>query len=376
MDFCQEPMDRHQKGGIGRAGDHYAVLQASEAAKRDDATTLANCREWPLILAATMDAEQKAMDGIAARHDLAHRFNCVLPCDRTLKLSTLMFKLLSRQACRFHELRTRHLGFPFVLWLLLKRPEEAMTRIRRSCRLARGDYGNAFIDHYGLDHLTGPDALAELTLIATLVKLSTVVLENGNGGIKHALDVMSTHTVLPPLERISAERMLTRIRQRQRLQKRPSGMHKKLEGPGNGKRMSATFRREQEARRILNLPEPQRREVKRGGGAWRTYISEQCRGTCRCDFKRLAQDYRALPPGEKQRLKAKGRVASQTVRAGGAPFGRRPREEAQEAAQAAKRQRVLALEGGQPPMPAVVPSVDAIVPAAEPALPLVLLAYK
>lgn len=251
-----DPMLRHLKRQLLRNGDHWKIAESLKACNSDAAASIATARDWPLVLAATGSLEREALNAIEQKHDTAGRFDCISPSQKTVALNNSLFKMLSRQGARMYELLARHEGFPYIMWLLLVDPEKAMAIIRRTCATERGAYANAFIAHYGLENLTSPHALAELTLIMQVVQLSTVMLENGNAGLKHSLDIMSCHVRLPTLGRLSADALLSKFRYKHRNLNKPPGMRRLVEG--TYKRMTAK-RRKLEAKR-KRAGAPQRRK--------------------------------------------------------------------------------------------------------------------
>ena len=78
-----------------------------------------------------------------------------------------------------------------------------------------------------------------------------------------------------------------------------------------------------------------------GGGAWRLYVVEQCRGQPGGlpDIAALAKKYRSLPPSEIARLREGGGEASSRHRAGASAFGMGTREEERAGARAAREAR-------------------------------------
>jgi hypothetical protein len=203
--YALDPMTHHMESGIKRASDLEKVKQML-ASTFSAAPSLATSRDYPILVAASGRAERRALAEIEQKHVDAHIFNCVPPGERTLQLSNMLFKLLSRQGARYHDLLTLHLGANFAVFLLLTDPARAVARLEAICPEARGAYVSGFIAYYGglsVDRLTTPQALGELQLIALFLELSTLQLENGNAGIKHAISVLATHTKLPPSIRLA-----------------------------------------------------------------------------------------------------------------------------------------------------------------------------
>ena len=356
--FAMDPMKHHMHAGLKRAGDHFKVMATLEAVKAGPAVPLALAREWPLVLAAKRVLETTALEEIAKKHDDASRFDCILPEFRTLQFSNTLNRLLTRQGCRFHELLSQHGEFPIILWRILVDPEEAVPYILSLCEHKRDAYSQDFIKYYTPKGLDCKEAKGELTIIAILVQLSTVSLENGNAGIKHALTVLSTHVVLPSLDRISADRLFVKLRQKSRHLRLPPGMRKAQE---QRTRVSAKQRRIRAEAKRLGRPVREKRR-RGGGGRWRTFVSRKCRGAQKADFRELARLYRRLTQEEREDLDGDALVATASHRAGGSSYGKRPRDHEADVSRELKRRRALAIEAGTSDgtQHAIVPASSAV----------------
>ena len=217
-----DPMLHHMHAAIQRAGDEWKVEQGAKASTAS-ADSINASRSWPLLVAASGEAELTALREIREKHE-ASRFNCLKPGTRTLLLSNRLFKLLTRQGSRFYWLLTRHGHCPFLIFGLLLDPQGTKAKLKATCRAAMDEYTRSFLDYYTFERCTCKEALAELTLLNVMVELSTLALENGNAGIRHSISVMSTHVKLPPIGRTSADRLMATIRSWCRSIANPAGM--------------------------------------------------------------------------------------------------------------------------------------------------------
>ncbi|CAK0875107.1 unnamed protein product, partial [Prorocentrum cordatum] len=221
-----DPMIHYMHSRLQQSSDKWKTMMSMKALQEHGDTSLSQVREWPLLASALGSLEDLAFRELESRHDDATLFDCLPPPQGLLSLSNVLFKLLSRQAALFSELHAVHMGYPFALFALLVDAPSAKESLRNSCRSSRDDFTNSFVDYFGIDNVDSEFALAELTMIAVLVQLNTVQLENGNAGIKHVVDVMSTHVVLPSLSRISGDRVMAKLRPKLRQWKTPPGMKK------------------------------------------------------------------------------------------------------------------------------------------------------
>jgi len=350
MRLGMTPMMVHMEQKLKQSGDRWTMLQTAKMLSNSESDTIALSRDWPLLVAARGTLGQEAFESIKEQHVGAKRLDCFPAGEKTLHVSNILFKVLSRQGVRFQELSSIHNSFPFILWRLLFDPERALETIRTLCPQLRDPYSADFIEYWGLDALTKPAPLGELTLILVLSRLNTVDLENGNASIKHCLDVMSTHVELPALFRLCASRLLTKLRLQGRHRKKPPGT-KDPAKPRRGRKQ----KKKAAERAKSGLPE-RRKTGKGGGGLWRAFVSRALKGTKgrrHADMRALGEQYRALTDPERQALLASAQAATERHRAGGQSFGKRAREDDTDVRNDLKRRRAEALLSG-----AIVP-VDA-----------------
>ena len=230
-------MIAHMHALIKHNSDAHRVKQQKAMNGAKPGETLMTSTEWPLVLACTGQLELKALERLRkVAANAADMFDCCLPEEKTLHESNIMFKMISRQMVRFSDMLDFHTQtFPFLMFLFLVRPEEALTKVKSLCPKLRDAWSHGFIEHWGLDNLTCPGALGELMIIAIIRRLNTLELENGNASIKFALDVLSTHVKTPALHLVSANRFLTRFRNQRNRRQYPPGS-KKQHLPQKGKR--------------------------------------------------------------------------------------------------------------------------------------------
>ena len=334
-------MHHHMHGLIKHAGDEWRLLEDSKATKISK-DTLAETRQWPLLIAASCASELKALDEIRQRHVDAAPFENATAGKRTLQLSNRLFKLLSRQGARYQELLAKHRRCPFLVFDLLNDAEATKEKLRKKCDASLDPYTRSFLAHYGIDSCDSPDARAELTLIAVLAQVNTLPLENGNAGIRHIIDIMSTHVVLPLIGRVSADKLLSKARSWLRRFHAPPGTKTTSRAP----RITAKQRRLAARAKRAGRPVPKKKASRTGGGC-RAYVSARARGSVgKTDLQALAAEWNALSPAEQAPYKADGARATAAGRHGGVPFGPKPREQARAVEQASKRRRVEAIADG------------------------------
>ena len=96
------------------------------------------------------------------------------------------FRILSTSACCAHQyLRDRHQRYPFKLFKLLS-PGEVLDDPR--CCLDA--FSESFLKRHGD---IGPDAMAELDLLGSLMRLNTIGIELGHAHIRRILECRSVH---------------------------------------------------------------------------------------------------------------------------------------------------------------------------------------
>jgi hypothetical protein len=117
-------------------------------------------------------------------------------------------------------------------------------------------------------------------------------------------------------------------------------------GERKKQRKSAKRRRKEAAAKKAGKAVKEQRTRRGWGGAWRAFISRECRGKQVADLKELGRLYRAMSQADRASLVADGAVATASPRLGGVAFGKRPREQGVAAAREVKRRRALAIDAG------------------------------
>ena len=121
---------------------------------------------------------------------------------------------------------------------------------------------------------------------------------------------------MPNVASVSASYILGKIRRREAELLRPAG--------------SRVFVKKRRSKRTLPKPVPTtKRGMPRrapGGGSFRAYISQKCKGIAKACFRQLGEEYRALSCEERARFKVMGAEATVVHRQGGDAFGKTARE--------------------------------------------------
>ena len=162
---------------------------------------------------------------------------------------------------------------------------------------------------------------------------------------------MSTHVTLPPLARISADRVLARFRSQWHHKERPPGTK-----PAPKKKVGPKQRRTNALRKKQGLPEICRKK-RGGGGCWRLFVSRSLRarrGRRRANLQQIAIEYRALTAEKKQELAEEAAAGTARHKEGLPTFGKREREIQADIQRDIKRRRGEALVSG-----AIVPVAHA-----------------
>ena len=164
-------------------------------------------------------------------------------------------------------------------------------------------------------------------MITMLARVSTVLLECRNAHVQRWCRVMSTQTVDPLVRNLSANFILLKMSARRKFEE-AIYTHWKT---GASRITTRKTRRKT------------RKRGKAGGGAWRAFISERCRGFCKFVAKQLSELYKALSPSERERLRKSGRTGTIRHHCGLKSFGRTSREIARGVTRYEHHQRALRL---------------------------------
>ena len=129
---------------------------------------------WPIMIAADMELDREALYMLSELQQLA-RYSEWPVLWHTVETQNMLFRMFSRQGCAIKEnFIARHRAFPFRLFRLL-RHDDAEADVLSSCPPSRDAYTSSFMAAFE-GELSSPQALAELALIATAARTSTVTL--------------------------------------------------------------------------------------------------------------------------------------------------------------------------------------------------------
>lgn len=271
-------------------------------------------RQWPLLLCAQQVHEKRCMNTL---QELGDTIPCasLRPAHLNLHFESVVSKMFSRAGCVLYDhFIDRFSKFPFRLFLLLVDPA-LEGDILSSCEQSWDDFSADFIRRHK-PNLRSEVALAELSLIAMVARVTTVLLECRNAQIRRYVESLSVHTAAPSSELVSAKFLLRKLSLREQMVKEPPGfklVRKKISKDKAGRSRASESSGKSSA--------PKGHERHGGGGPWRAFVSERCRGVAAAVFKALSQEYHALPADEKQRLKDIGNLGTIAHREGGVSFG-------------------------------------------------------
>jgi hypothetical protein len=143
--------------------------------------------------------------------------------------------------------------------------------------------------------------------------MSTARLESLHAAITRILKANYHQTQQPEISTISAEYVLKRLRNRELEAKAPLG----------STAFQDAMKAKQRGRKVAEgklKAKAGRRKRRGGGGGQRAFLSQRLRAGHRLT-KDLMEEYRSLPPAEKQKFREEGKAATATHRAGGPAFG-------------------------------------------------------
>ena len=297
---------------------------------------------WPLLLAATGELDREAMERVRQAHS-EDQLRGVPSQYCQARWTNFLFRMLSRQGSSLHQLvLTKHKCFPFKLLRLVADPSLG-AELLQTCRASRDPWSHSFLEHYK-ESIAGEEALLELACVILMGKTSIARLESLHATIRRGLTVSSVQCPTPDLSMVSANYLLGKICRREAETQEP-GI--KVQRKRKKRRVTTD---ESGRRGTLGIHKAPRQAG--GGGAWRAFISEQCKHLQKASFSTLAVAYKNLTLGDKQRLQESGAEATLTHRAGGVPFGLSSRRVARLQAKARQQEMGVRLAAhGQLPLP-------------------------
>lgn len=344
-----EPLVTIMASYLECAGEDFEQRMVTEAARQGGTVStddlLTNLEERHLLAAFRGTFEQRCLD--AARGLLLEGSSwAVLPeFARTSIVRTRAFIMLSSIGCHCWEMMTFHTGYPFCLFEVVVDPSAAENMDTKVCEHRMDKWSKEFLEHHRAQPggLGSETARAELLHTLLVARRETCQIEAQHASVRRALLSNSVQTHALMLKHVSAHMTTQKARKVTRLLRRRLGV-----APPKSKRSGWSARAKGGQK-----PQPRGRH----GGAWRAYIREQTafvRGSP--DFAKLAEQYRALPEEDRQRLQAVGRQATKNAGQGDPlPFGEPP---VQARRRAAKRQRdeAFAEAAAAPPRGSVLDS--------------------
>ena len=216
------------------------------------------------------------------------------------ELRSLRFKIISCGACAVQILLwLPRSGMPYQLFTLLLQPdsERIATAMAEWPLCMRDSLASMILEKFASpEELRSAECRACLEALAAMIDCDIAEIEARHAQTRDFC--LSRARGWPQnLESVAARFLCTRHGEQS--QKNASSINR-----GRAKKNKATTRRG-------------------GGGAWRAFIHERCSGKKfeRIDFKRLAEEYHALPEHEKARFQHAGEAGSVSHKAGFKSFG-------------------------------------------------------
>ena len=270
---------------------------------------LGDCK-WPLLQLASGVADEKFKSSmlLLSRQEA---YGSLPGCIFTVASRHWIFKMLSRQHAYFHEyLELPHTLPPYSVFDLLRDSSNAGVRaehlVRTLCRKLMDPYTLSFVEYYEkLDGgILGLAALLELALIVIFGRSNTERIESINALLRRMLNNRYQNSNMFVRD-LGAKYLLNRSRLR-RLN---------INALTRKDRKASLFKTRVDKRVI------KRKANKRGGGAWRAFVRERCKGIAKAMFHELVIAYHNLSQEELEPYKKLGALATAAHRRGGASFG-------------------------------------------------------
>eukprot|EP00971_Amphidinium_carterae_P348227 6490393-Amphidinium_carterae.1 len=312
--LCMTPFCSLLETYICRAGDKWKQEQNVKVLKHLIASgDLEGClRKTPLLDYVALVAEDRFMldiQDLAASEKWRHMPQKVWDLSHT----SLAFRLLSRMCCLVFELIIcPTFTCPLALFKLLLNKSHAAHLQKQQFDCQVQGFAKEFLSMYG-NNLAGPDALAVLEAISHVACVDTVQLEHGHGQVARTIQSRSQQTHTPSVNFVNALWVAQKVSRR----RQQSLNHGRFVKQKIMKRPAQT---------ALEQPQVERQRKKRGGGAYRAFLSLKYRGSKGgVHFGNIKAEYheeKASNSRVYQEAVRLGKVATERVREEGKPgFG-------------------------------------------------------
>ena len=181
----------------------------------------------------------------------------------------------------------------FQLLLLPRGPsEDHVAKLKTWPLCLRGRWPASYLSDFA-GRETCPEGLAEILCVLLLTRSNTSRLESLNATIRRLLHIMNVQVNPPTLRTLSNLFTLNRMRLHERRCNVAPGTKRSRRGRGWRRRSKKTLNKV--IKQAVN--KPKRRRVSKliggkrcGGGAWRAFLKERCRGVCKIMISELAKE--------------------------------------------------------------------------------------
>ena len=225
-----------------------------------------------------------------------------------LKQQSIAFRISSRIGCLVHQLLVLPTKSPPLLTFQLLHDEKFANTLLELPQCLQDDFTKKFLGRFG-SRLTSKEAISCLSVISAMTPTETVQVEWGHGRFHRLVTAGSSQTHVPHVRYINGQWVLQKHAQnmsRAHLRKTSSVRTKVL------KRPAASLR-------------PQSTKAKKGGGAFRAFISLVTRGRLGpIDFSAMGERYREEREQNTQLYQEavrRGREGTRRKREGSTTFG-------------------------------------------------------
>lgn len=272
------------------------LFLGGEQWQRDHEAALANkllqgqpgeLRPYRGLVAATCKVEDDISELVRLRMTDASFWESVPVRSRTVRLRANAFKSLGMLLGLLALSKTEHQGYPFKIFLLLLRPQDAalIAEIQMDEHLWDA-WSRGFVLTWLAKGLTCTDALMDIRAALSLAVFDTAGLEAKHSAIRRVLKALSNQARTPSLATVSALEVLRLFR------KYAGSVQKVLRSDGGGEEGEA--RGEADEQDQDDAGPPTKKGRRGGGGAWRKYCADKRGPGQRADFSALAVAYKNI----------------------------------------------------------------------------------
>lgn len=296
------------------SGDQWESRQrASEILQRRAGKRGPWLRDYRALIVADRSLHKTCLDEIIRLLSDVEDWKLLPMACHNVEYRTQVFKALGVALALVSEHDDECKGYPWKLFLLLKRPELEEEILAEKCRFDSWTAG--WVADYEVRGLSSVDALADLRSTLHMVTIDTVTIEVNHSRIRRTLVGSSCQTHTVELQDCSALELFRKLRACRSSMATTQASSRK-EQPGADGRIASDGGED-----VCDSSPAAKRPRRGGGGAWRAFVSLHSSRGGKPDFGQMSVDYKNLKAAGGSEYDHVLRVGSMAARAHQAGVG-------------------------------------------------------